>query len=241
VFTKEVLSMYSKTILIVDDGRLFLKMIEDIFRREQVNILMATCGPDAVDLIRKEQPDLVFMDLYMTGGNGDDACREIKSDPGLQSTPIIMVTSSDNPEDRERCQKAGCDAFIYKPFTREELLNVSRRFSKFPEWSGKRARLETSVKYGMSPEELGEGTLTDISVGGMYLEAENVLPIGAKFQLEFRLAQNLNFIRCMGRVAWSGGKSRQLKADALPGMGVEFVDINKLDLLKIQALVAKSL
>lgn len=230
--------MYSKTILLVDDWQLFLEMIEDIFRREQVNILRAKCGPEAVDVIRKEQPDLVFMDLYMPGGNGDDACREVKNDPGLKSTPIIMVTSSDNPEDLARCQTAGCDAFIQKPFTREELRTVSRKFIKFPEWSGKRARMETKVKYGMTPEALGEGTLTDISVGGIYLEAEQLLPIGSKFQLEFRPAQDLGFIRCTGRVAWNGRKSGQQKEGAFPGMGIEFVDIKKLDLLTLQALVA---
>jgi CheY-like chemotaxis protein len=238
MFTKEVLFMYSKTILIVDDWRLFLKMIEDIFRREQVNIIKAKCGPEAVDLIRKEKPDLVFMDLYMAGGNGDDACREIKRDPVLKSTPVIMVTSSDSQEDIERCQKAGCDAFIHKPFTREELLKASRKFIKFPEWSGKRARMETRVKYGMPHEALVEGNLTDISVGGMYLEAENLLPIGSELQLEFRLAQNKAFIRCMGRVAWTNGKSGQKIGDELPGMGIEFVDINKLDILTIQSLVA---
>jgi len=238
MFTKKVLSMYSKTILIVDDWRLFLEMIEDIFRREQVDLLKAKSGPEAVELIRKERPDLVFMDLFMKGGNGDDACREIKSDPDLKSTPIVMVTSSDRPEDLEHCRKAGCDAVIQKPFSREELRTVSRKFIKFPEWSGKRARIKTSVKYGMTPEELGEGTLTDISVGGMFLEAEHVLPIGSKFQLEFRPAQHLGFIRCTGRVAWNGGKSGQQQEGASPGMGIEFVDIKKLDLLTIQSLVA---
>jgi len=238
MFTKKVLSMYSKTILIVDDWQLFLEMIEDIFRREQVTILKATCGPEAVELIRKKRPDLVFMDLFMTGGNGDDACREIKSDPDLQATPFIMVTSSDHPEDLERCQTAGCDAVIQKPFTREELRDVSRKFIEFPEWSGKRARITTRVKYGMTPEELGEGTLADISVGGIYLETENPLPIGSKFQLEFRPAQHLDFIRCTGRVAWNGRKSGRQQGEAYPGMGIEFVDIKKLDLLTIQALVA---
>lgn len=237
MFTKEILSMYSKTILIVDDWRLFLEMIEDIFRREQVDLLKAKSGPEAVELIHKEAPDLVFMDLFMTGGNGDDACREIKSDPDLKSTPIVMVTSSDKPEDIERCHKAGCDAVIHKPFTREELRNVSRKFIKFPEWSGKRTRIDTRVKYGMPPEVLGEGTLTDISVGGLYLETENVLPVGSKFQLEFRPAQHMGFIRCTGRVAWNGGKSGQQKW-VFPGMGIEFVDIKKLDLLTIQSLVA---
>jgi len=238
MFTKKVLSMYSKTILIVDDWQLFQEMIEDIFRREQVTILKAKSGPDALEVIRKERPDLVFMDLFMTGGNGDDACREIKSDPDLQATPIIMVTSSDNPDDAARCRQTGCDALIRKPFTREELRDVSRKFIEFPEWSGKRARIKTRVKYGMTPEELGEGILTDISVGGIYLETENVLPIGSKFQLEFRPAQHSGFIRCTGRVAWNGRKLRQQQEGAFPGMGIEFVDIKKLDLLTIQALVA---
>ena len=238
MFTKKILSMYSITILIVDDWQLFLEMIEDIFRREQVTILKAKCGPEAVEVIRKERPDLVFMDLFMTGGNGDDACREVKDDPALQATTIVMVTSSDNPGDLERCQQAGCDALIRKPFTREELRDVSRKFIKFPEWSGKRARIKTRVKYGMTPEELGEGILTDISVGGIYLETENVLPIGSKFQLEFRPAQHLDFIRCTGRVAWNGRKSGRQQEGAFPGMGIEFVDIKKLDLLTIQALVA---
>ncbi|HKI52321.1 MAG TPA: response regulator [Geothermobacteraceae bacterium] len=238
MFTKKVLSMYSKTILIVDDWQLFQEMIEDIFRREQVTILKAKSGPDALEVIRKERPDLVFMDLFMTGGNGDDACREIKSDPDLQATPIIMVTSSDNPDDAARCRQTGCDALIRKPFTREELRDVSRKFIEFPEWSGKRARITTRVRYGLPPEELGEGTLTDISVGGIYLVTENLLPIGSKFQLEFRPAQHLDFIRCTGRVAWNGRKSGRQQEGAFPGMGIEFVDIKKLDLLTIQALVA---
>jgi CheY-like chemotaxis protein len=238
MFTKKVLSMYSKTILIVDDWRLFLEMIEDIFRREQVDILKAKCGPDAVALIRKERPDLVFMDLFMAGGNGDDACREIKNDPDLQSTPIVMVTSSDKADDLARCRAAECDAVMQKPFSREELRDVSRKFIKFPEWSGKRARIETSVKYGMTAEELGEGTLTDLSVGGMYLKADHVLPVGSKFQLEFRPAQHMGFIRCTGRVAWNRAKSGQRKDGAFPGMGIEFVEIKKLDLLTIQSLVA---
>jgi CheY-like chemotaxis protein len=240
MFTKEVLFMYSKTILIVDDWRLFLKMIEDIFRREQVNILTAKNGPEAVELIRKEKPDLVYMDLYMTGGNGDDACREVKNDPVLKSTPIVMVTSSNSPEDIERCQKAGCDAYIHKPFTRDEILTTSRKFIKYPDWSGKRTRIESTVCYGMTPGELFTGALTDISVGGIYVEAEEPLPIGTKLQLEFRLAQNAPLIRCKGRVAWIKSKFELQSEDALPGMGIEFIEIKKLDLLAIQTLVTKA-
>ena len=146
MLTNNVLQTNPVTILIVDDWRLFLKMAEDIFRREHVNIIKAQCGPEAVELVRNEKPDLVFMDLYMAGGNGDEACKEIKSDPSLKTTPIIIVTSSDKPEDVERCRMAGCDDFIHKPYTREELLAKSRKFLSHPEWSGKRAQIETKLQ-----------------------------------------------------------------------------------------------
>jgi CheY-like chemotaxis protein len=241
MFTKNILHMYSKTILIVDDMRLFRKMAEDIFRREQVNVIKAQSGHEAVELIIKEKPDLVFMDLYMSGGNGDEACREIKSDHSLRSIPIIMVTSSDNPDDIERCRKAGCDDFIHKPFTRESLLNTSRKFINFPGWSGKRAKIKAPVRYGTNPEALLAGILTDISVGGLFLETEEVISVGSELHLEIMLRQNLAPIQCKGRVTWINRKSNPREDHVSPGVGIEFIDIKKLDILAVQALVSKSL
>jgi len=241
MLTNNVLQTNPVTILIVDDWRLFLKMAEDIFRREHVNIIKAQCGPEAVELVRNEKPDLVFMDLYMAGGNGDEACKEIKSDPSLKTTPIIIVTSSDKPEDVERCRMAGCDDFIHKPYTREELLAKSRKFLSHPEWSGKRAQIETKLQYGTQPDSLREGVLTDISVGGIFLEAEDLMPIDSNLHLEFRLSQHFSLIQCKGRVAWIRRQISLNKDDEPPGMGIEFTDIKKEDVLAIQEFVAKGL
>jgi CheY-like chemotaxis protein len=130
MYTKDVLFMFSKTILLVDDTPLFIKLAKDFFRREQVNVLTASNGPEAVATIKKEQPDLVFMDLYMAGGDGDKACKEIKSDLRLKSTPVVMVTSSDNPGDIERCWNAGCNEIIHKPLTREHFLDAGKKYIK---------------------------------------------------------------------------------------------------------------
>lgn len=240
MFTKNILFMFSKTILIVDDMRLFLKMAEDVFRREQVNIIKAQSGPEAVKLTKDEKPDLIFMDLYMSGGNGDEACKEIKSDHSLKSIPIIMVTSSDNPDDIKRCINAGCDGFVHKPFKSDDLLNTSRKYIKFPGWSGKRVKVNIPVMYGMDSAGLLAGEMTDISVGGIFLETTEVMPTGSELHLEIKLRQDLAPIQCKGRVAWINRETNLRKDHVSPGLGIEFIDIKKLDILSIQALVARS-
>jgi CheY-like chemotaxis protein len=237
MFTKDALFMYSKTILLVDDTPLFLKIAKDFFRREQVNILTATNGPEAVAVVKKVQPDLVLMDLYMFGGDGDEACKEIKDDVRLKSTPVIMVTSSDNPRDIERCLDVGCNEIIHKPLTREQFLDASRKYIKFPGWSGKRTGIKTPAKYGIDPGKMMAGFLSDISVGGVFLETAELFPVNTEFFLEFQLYQDAVFKKCKGRVAWVNRQGGLKKDYATTGMGIEFIDINKLDILTIQARV----
>lgn len=237
--TSNTLETDRATILIVDDWRLFLKMAEDIFRREPVNILKAKCGPEAVELVRQARPDLVFMDLYMSGGNGDDACREIKTDRELKTTPVVIVTSSDSAEDIERCRQAGCDDFIHKPFTRDELLATSRKFISFPEWSGKRAKATTLVKYGLDSKLAKEGLLTDISVGGIFLRTRELLPLETQIQLEFRLSHTSLPIQCRGRVAWVKPHTGLNPQDDGTGMGIELITLRPGDRLAIQSFIAQ--
>ena len=69
--------MFSKTLLIVDDTPLFIRLAKDLFRREQVDILTAHSGPEAVEIAKHNKTDLILMDLYMTEGDGDDAAVRI--------------------------------------------------------------------------------------------------------------------------------------------------------------------
>jgi CheY-like chemotaxis protein len=235
MYTKEILYMFSKTILLVDDTPLFIKLAKDFFRREQVNVLTARNGPEAVAIVKAEKPDLVFMDLYMDGGDGDKACQEIKIDPHLKTTPIIMVTSSNYPVDIERCLKASCNEIIHKPLNREHFLNTSRRYLHFPGWSGKRVRICTPARFWIDPVNKMTGFLSDISVGGVFLETDVTFPIDTVFNLELQLYEEAAFKKCKGRVAWVNRKGSFKKDYATAGMGIEFIDINKLDILSIQA------
>jgi hypothetical protein len=73
------------------------------------------------------------------------------------------------------------------------------------------------------------------------MEAENAGPIGSELHFIFKLKPDLQPIICKGRVAWANIKTNLKKSYALPGMGIEFTDIKKLDILSVQSFVSKSL
>ncbi len=236
MYTKNILSMFSKTILIADDTPLFVKLAQDLFRREQMDILLAQSGPEAVAITKRADMDLILMDLYMPGGDGDEACKEIKGGKHLQSTPVIMMTSSNNPRDIDRCISAGCDEVIHKPLTRENVLQICKKYLKLPGWSGKRSPIETQVKFGETEQDMLTGTLLDIAVGGVFLKTDELFKAGTELQLEFQLNPERIPIRCKGRVAWVNRKEN-FKKYTSSGIGIEFIDIAKLDIISIQAWV----
>jgi CheY-like chemotaxis protein len=237
MIVKDILYMFSKTILLVDDTPLFIKIAKDFFRREQINILTANSGPEAVTIAKNEKPDLIFMDLYMIGGDGDIACKEIKNNINLKLLPIIMVTSSNNPKDSERCLNAGCNEIIHKPLKREEFLGMSRKYLKFPVWSGKRSKIKAPARFGTDHDKMFQGFLSDISVGGVFLETDRLLPVDTELYLEFQLDQDAQFKKCKGRVAWFNQKGSLKKDYPSTGMGIQFTEIQKLDILSIQSWI----
>ena len=228
--------MYSKTVLLADDTPLFIRLAKDLFRRHQVDILVAQDGHEAVELVKEHKPNLVLMDLYMPGCNGDEACKQIKSSAVLRSIPVIMITSSDNPRDIERCLAAKCDQVFQKPLTMEHVRDINEKYLNLPGWSGKRVELGAVTKFHVVPEKPFTGSLLDISVGGVFLETAEFFPLNTELNLEFQLNQEKASIVCKGRVSWVNCEGN-FKTYETQGVGLEFVDIKKLDILAIQAFV----
>jgi Tfp pilus assembly protein PilZ len=81
------------------------------------------------------------------------------------------------------------------------------------------------------------GFLSDISVGGVFLETDELCQLETELHLEFQLYQGSAFKKCKGRVAWVNRTGSLKKDYATTGMGIEFIEINKLDILSIQALI----
>lgn len=110
-------------VLLVDDSPPVLAQEQQLLEKTGVVISTAMTGSEAVKRIHMEKPDLVFLDLMLPEINGDAVCRMIKNDPKTSGTTVIIVTAKTDEETMQRCFRSGCDAFIKKPFTADEILN----------------------------------------------------------------------------------------------------------------------
>jgi CheY-like chemotaxis protein len=116
---------YSKyTVLIVDDIPVNIILLKTMLARTNVKILTAVNGQQALDLVRELKPNVVLLDIQMPAMNGLEVLKEIKSDPDLKSTAVIMVSAYTSPEDIEQSMNLGASGFIKKPVIMDILLST---------------------------------------------------------------------------------------------------------------------
>ncbi|RME74340.1 MAG: DNA-binding response regulator [Chloroflexi bacterium] len=108
-------------ILVVDDEERVALSIERSLKKEY-RVQVAHNGPDALKLARRIKPDLIILDIIMPGMSGLEVCRELRTDPLLQDTPILFLTARARVEDRIEGLEAGADDYLTKPFDVRELL-----------------------------------------------------------------------------------------------------------------------
>jgi CheY-like chemotaxis protein len=109
------------TILVADDNAFSRELLRELLEPSGHAILEAVDGRDALDLIRRCAPDLVFLDLQMPVQDGFSVIRELRSENRFQKLPVVAVTASAMIGDRERAIAAGFDSYIAKPI---ELCEV---------------------------------------------------------------------------------------------------------------------
>jgi two-component system cell cycle response regulator DivK len=116
-----------KRILIVEDVEfnrdLLVQLLEDDY-----GLLTATDGASAIDIARREHPDLILMDLSLPIVDGWEATRLIKADSSLAPTPIIALTAHAMTGDMEKARECGCDDYISKPIDENILFEKLTRF-----------------------------------------------------------------------------------------------------------------
>lgn len=115
----------SQKILIVDDEphiRLLLEQTLEDLEDQGIELLTATNGQEALDVIQAELPQLIFLDVMMPQMNGFDVCQTVKHDLAIQNVYIIMLTAKGQEFDRQKGGEVGADLYMTKPFDPDEVL-----------------------------------------------------------------------------------------------------------------------
>jgi class 3 adenylate cyclase len=112
---------HTARILVVDDLPANVRLLEAILEPAGYSVLSASSGPEALELVTADLPDLVLLDVQMAGMNGYEVCRRIRENETTALLPVVMVTSHDS-EARIDGIRAGADDFVTKPLDQQELL-----------------------------------------------------------------------------------------------------------------------
>lgn len=116
----------TKTVLIVEDNELNMKLFNDLLEGHGYATLQSRNGVEAVELARKNKPDLILMDIQLPEVSGLQVTQWIKADEELRAIPVIAVTAFAMKGDEERIRSGGCEAYISKPISVMHFLDVVR-------------------------------------------------------------------------------------------------------------------
>ena len=108
-------------VLVVDDAPANVALLQQLLSREGYDVLVASNGRDALELVHQHRPDIVLSDVVMPGGDGIWLCRVLKTDPATRLLPVILLTSLEGRDERLTGIDAGADDFLRKPFDAQEL------------------------------------------------------------------------------------------------------------------------
>ena len=116
----------SKKILIADDEPNILISLEFLMKREGYEVLLARDGQEAMDVIARERPALVLLDVMMPVKTGFDVCCELRASESLRDTRVLMLTAKGRDTDVAKGLALGADAYMTKPFSTKELVQKVR-------------------------------------------------------------------------------------------------------------------
>ncbi|MBI3439648.1 MAG: response regulator [Proteobacteria bacterium] len=118
----------AKTVLIVEDNDLNLKLFNDLLEAFGYRTVKTKDGRQALPLAREHKPDLILVDIQLPEVSGLEITDRLKKDPALKAIPVVAVTAFAMRGDEQKILAAGCDAYLSKPISVTTFLETIRRF-----------------------------------------------------------------------------------------------------------------
>ncbi|MFN2386273.1 MAG: response regulator [Thermoanaerobaculia bacterium] len=171
-----------RSVLLVDDTGLFREAGEALLRRTHCTLLTGSTGSEALAIARREKPDLVFLDAQMSGMTGIDVCRVLKADPAFSHTPVIIACGDEKCE--EEAMRAGASGLLSRPPEETDFFESVRKYLQVFPRDEARSAVGWSVTFWRDGIQY-EGTIRDLSRGGLFVRTPVRLPIGARIEVSF--------------------------------------------------------
>ena len=124
--------MSGKTILYVEDNEMNRKIVRDLLKRTAYRLVEANDGEAGVAKALEERPDLILMDIQLPKISGFEATRRLRAEAATANTPIIAITSFALSGDDQKAKEAGATAYLAKPYSPRDLLNLIRKLLPEP-------------------------------------------------------------------------------------------------------------
>lgn len=159
-------------VLVVDDIKANVKLLEARLTAEYFDVLTAGSGPEALEVLQRERVDIILLDVMMPGMDGFEVCQRIKGEKTTQHLPVIMVTALDTPQDRLRGLEVGADDFLTKPVDDIALVTRVKNLSRLKMLTDEMAmRAETGTQMGINTQNMP--VFTNEAISGKILIVED--------------------------------------------------------------------
>jgi two-component system cell cycle response regulator DivK len=119
----------SKTVLIVEDNDLNMKLFNDLLEAHGYNTLKTASGTEALELARNQRPNLILMDIQLPEVSGEVVIQWIKADESIKYIPIVAITAFAMKGDEERILSKGCEAYLSKPISIVKFIETVKFYA----------------------------------------------------------------------------------------------------------------
>ncbi len=122
--------MPDKNVMVVEDNEKNRKLMRVVLRAKGYNIIEATTGEEALNLLKNQKPDIILMDIQLPGIDGLTLIKQIKASAITKDIPIIAVTAYAMKGDEQKILETGCNAYVSKPVNTQELPLIVEKYIK---------------------------------------------------------------------------------------------------------------
>jgi len=193
----------TQQVLVVDDDVLECQLLQRTLHAVEIQALTLTDSRQALEIVRKQTFDAIFVDVNMPAPDGMEITRQVRASETNRKTPVIMITGHEDHSVVARGFQAGINFFLYKPIVKDRLLNLVRVTHSANRVEKRRFhRVATRQRaWIILGQEMLEGQTVDLSLNGLLIRASRTFPAGSRVMVRLELSSGKDPLAIHGLVA----------------------------------------